>query len=117
MRLTVRPRRRPSAHTLYSVRGHGTVYGGWRHEIRSLSPAAASLLLPALAGSPRRRRRKAGKGCSCSGSAANAGISHALVLGMSDILAKRDGSPSAARAVTSTLLRLAPLAPVVEPVR
>ena len=59
----------------------------------------------------------AGKGCDCSGSAANAGISQALVLYMSGTLAKLDGSPSAARAVTLTVLRLAPLALTVEPVR
>ena len=59
----------------------------------------------------------AGKGCSCSRSAANAGISQALVLLMSDTLTKLDGSPSAARAVTFTVLRLAPLALAVEPVR
>ena len=69
------------------------------------------------AGSLRRRRRKAGKGCSCSGSAANAGISHALVLCLSGTLDKLDGSPSAARAVTLTVPRLAPLALTVEPVR
>ena len=40
-----------------------------------------------------------------------------LVLYMSGTLAKLDGSPSAARAVTLTVLRLAPLALAVEPVR
>ena len=87
------------------------------HESCPPSPAAASFVLPACAGSPRRQRRKAGKGCDCSGSAANAGISQALVLYMSGTLAKLDGSPSAARAVTLTVLRLAPLALTVEPVR
>ena len=67
-----------------------------------------SFSVPLNLGPPRRCGAKDVKGCSCSGSAPSATISHALVLGMSGSLATLNGSPSAARAVTLTMLRLMP---------
>ena len=65
-----------------------------------------SFSVPLNLGPPRRCGAKDVKGCSCSGSAPSATISHALVIGMSGSLATLNGSPSAARAVTLTMLRL-----------